>query len=268
VVPDVGAALNDPQVAAVGFFAVFDGHLGWSAAEFAQQNLLKNILTDPLIATNPAEAMVRGFVKTDQQYIGSPPPPEQQLSMLAGTTAACALIDYHRRRVIVANAGDSRVVLCRGGTAVALTRDHTCAMLSPEEKEAVSRTRAAAVINTHMWVSVPGSGSGRFARGSSLSLEVTRALGDPLFKLAYNPMLAAAGRDLVSCVPDVLDAQMDADCEFLVLATDGLFGVLSNDDVVAVARGCSTAQLAADTLVQTALKRGCPDNVSVVVIRL
>ena len=37
----------------------------------------------------------------------------------------------------------------------------------------------------------------------SVSLEVSRALGDPLFKHGYNPLLAPHGKDIVSPLPDV-----------------------------------------------------------------
>ena len=47
VVPDIGSFLGMPHVANVGFFAVFDGHMGYSAAEFAQNHLLKNIVSHP-----------------------------------------------------------------------------------------------------------------------------------------------------------------------------------------------------------------------------
>ena len=46
----------------------------------------------------------------------------------------------------------------------------------------------------------------------SVSLEVSRALGDPMFKCGYNPLLASHGQDVVSCVPDVLSLPIGAWC--------------------------------------------------------
>lgn len=123
-----------------------------------------------------------------------------------------------------------------------------------------------------MWISVPtncsGSAAQRFsARGSSISLEVTRALGDPLFKRAYNPTIAGAGRDLVSNEPDIADVTLDDDCEFVLIASDGLFSVLSNEECCALARQYAEPQQAADALIKAATDRQCSDNVSVVVFR-
>lgn len=295
-VPDVGSTLGLQHITSVGFFAVFDGHMGYTAAEFARDNLLRNIVAQPLLSTHPGEAMDRAFRVTDEQFIGPRPALEQvpNLASVSGTTVGCAMVDFQRRRAVVGNVGDSRVVLCRSGSAVSLTRDHTCSMLTEEERVNVSRTRVAAVINTHMWITVPSvhalmaaaavldgqpppaplSGSAaRFgARGSSLSLEVTRAIGDPLFKAAYNPSLAVAGLDLVSCVPDILDVQLDDECEFLVLGTDGLYSALSNEEVVACVRAAlsagQTTQQASETLVSLSLQRGCSDNVTAIIVRL
>ena len=42
----------------------------------------------------------------------------------SGCTAVASLIDMERQRIVVANCGDSRAVLCRAGLAVPLSFDH------------------------------------------------------------------------------------------------------------------------------------------------
>jgi len=267
LVPSVGAALRLDHLYNVGYYAVYDGHLGWSCAEHAQQNLLPNIARNSVISTNPADAIRAGFCITDEQYIGAPSAERlPQYAFVAGTTVTCVLIDYNTGRILVANAGDSRAVLCQNGQAVPLTRDHTASNLTPDER-AIVNASGAAVIGTHVWVSVPSNGRSRFDGGSSLSLEVTRALGDPLFKCKYNPSLCGQ-RDIVSCIPDVVDHQLGQQCEFVVLATDGLFSVLDNDRVVALARQCTSPQAAAELLTQSAIAAGSSDNVTCIVIPL
>jgi hypothetical protein len=75
------------------------------------------------------EALREAFLKTDEEFSAD------GTAGLVGSTAVCALVGTHR--VWIANCGDSRAVLCRGGQAVQVTDDH-----KPErEDEAVGRGR-------------------------------------------------------------------------------------------------------------------------------
>ncbi len=72
------------------------------------------------------DALREAFLKTDEEFSAD------GTAGLVGSTAVCALVGTHR--VWIANCGDSRAVLCRGGQAVQVTDDH-----KPErEDEAVS----------------------------------------------------------------------------------------------------------------------------------
>ena len=59
-----------------------------------------------------------------QEAVERPPDTDsmQEHSLQAGCAAVVALLADHT--LYVANAGDSRAVLCRGGTAVPLSHDH------------------------------------------------------------------------------------------------------------------------------------------------
>jgi protein phosphatase 2C len=62
------------------------------------------------------EALREAFLKTDAEFAAD------GTAGLVGSTAVCALVGTHR--VWIANCGDSRAVLCRGGQAVQVTDDH------------------------------------------------------------------------------------------------------------------------------------------------
>ena len=49
---------------------------------------------------------------------------DMDIAMVTGCTACCCLIDEKAKKVYVANAGDSRAVLCKKGIAVPLSNDH------------------------------------------------------------------------------------------------------------------------------------------------
>ena len=122
--------------------------------------------------------------------------------MSDGTTAIVATV--HDGKVTVANAGDSRCILVRrGGTALALSDDH-----KPSREDEVTRIRdlGGKVIYWGRW-RVQGV------------LAVSRAIGD----VNLQPYITA--------VPEVMHHDIGANDLFLVLATDGLWDVMSNDDV-------------------------------------
>ena len=99
------------------FFGVFDGHGGVKAAEFAAQNLNKNIMAEIVRKDKDGieEAVKQGYLKTDSEFL------EQEIH--GGSCCVTALIT--KGDLIVSNAGDCRAVLSCGGVAEALTTEHT-----------------------------------------------------------------------------------------------------------------------------------------------
>lgn len=116
------------------------------------------------------------------------------------------------RELYVANAGDSRCVLCRNGQAVELSLDH-----KPEDQPEMQRIVKAGGIVT---------GDGRVNGGLNLS----RALGDHAYK--QNTELPPE-EQMISAEPDIKKATIDPEQdEFMVLACDGIWNFMSSQDVV------------------------------------
>ena len=98
------------------FFGVFDGHGGSKAAEFAADNLEKNVLAE-LVRRDDCdveEAVKHGYLNTDSDFLKE--------DSRGGSCCVTALI--RNGNLVVSNAGDCRAVMSRGGAAVALTSDH------------------------------------------------------------------------------------------------------------------------------------------------
>jgi protein phosphatase 1L len=131
-------------------------------------------------------------------------------------------------------------VLSRDGAAAALTADHTCAR--EEERERIEREGG--------YVSRSGSGVWR-VQGS---LAVSRAFGDSALKR------------WVVAEPAVTRVALDAGCEFLVIASDGLWDKVSNQEAVDVVSGSPAT--ACRELVDMARRRGSRDDVTVMVVDL
>lgn len=99
------------------FFGVFDGHGGTSAAEFAAENLEKNIVNEIERSVNNEKielAVKDGYLATDSEF----------LKQDARGGACCATALIKEGNLVVSNSGDCRAVLSRGGAAEALTSDH------------------------------------------------------------------------------------------------------------------------------------------------
>ncbi|KAL7055850.1 hypothetical protein AAHC03_022898 [Spirometra sp. Aus1] len=137
----------------------------------------------------------------------------------SGTTACVALLlpevmDGERRRVClyVANAGDSRAVLCRARAAVDLSTDH-----KPEDAAEKARIVAAGGTVT---------ADGRVNDGLNLS----RALGDHTYKCRKDLKMAD---QMISALPDVTKTELiPGNDDFLVIACDGIWNSMSSQEVV------------------------------------
>ena len=165
-----------------------------------------------------------------------------------------------------AHCGDSRAVMCRGGEPLRLTEDHKPNL--PRERKRVEDL-GGRVDFARCWRVIVDPGGGRPASG----LAVSRSFGDPDFKQPLH---------LVTATPDVMSERLCSSDAFVILASDGLWDVLSDRracQVVSKKLAAATASLnevlvvderllataAAEALVQSALDAGTMDNVSAIV---
>ncbi|XP_075666189.1 protein phosphatase 2C 16-like [Castanea sativa] len=264
------------------FFAVYDGHGGSQVANYCRDRIhlaldedigmIKDNLSDGSMGGNQQvqweKAFTSCFQKVDDEIAGNvsrgingnnedasePVAPET-----VGSTAVVALVCSSH--IIVANCGDSRAVLCRGKEAMALSVDH-----KPNREDEYARIEASGgkVIqwNGHRVFGV---------------LAMSRSIGDRYLKPWIIPE------------PEVMFLPRARDDELLILASDGLWDVMSNEEACEVARrqillwhkknGSApllergtgidpAAQAAADRLSFLALQKGSKDNISVIVVDL
>ncbi|KAH7523843.1 hypothetical protein FEM48_Zijuj06G0055100 [Ziziphus jujuba var. spinosa] len=254
------------------FFGVYDGHGGFQVANYCRDRvhlalaeeieLVKQGLIDGGIKDDCQEqwkkAFTNCFLKVDAEVGGKashdPVAPET-----VGSTAVVAIICSSH--IIVANCGDSRAVLCRGKEPMALSVDH-----KPNREDEYARIEAAGgkVIqwNGHRVFGV---------------LAMSRSIGDRYLKPWIIPE------------PEVMFLPRAKDDECLILASDGLWDVMTNEEVCELARrrillwhkknGVSlpsergegidpAAQAAAEYLSNRALQKGSKDNITVIVVDL
>ncbi|KAM0862396.1 hypothetical protein ACQ4PT_045285 [Festuca glaucescens] len=213
------------------FFGVFDGHgcshVATSCGERMHEIVAEEARTSSGPDSDDAErwkgVMERSFARMDAEAVSSratsaagpgPAPTcrcELQLPKCdhVGSTAVVAVLGL--RHLVVSNCGDSRAVLCRSGAAVPLSADH-----KPDRPDELARIQAA-------------GGRVIFWDGARVFgvLAMSRAIGDSYLK----PYVVAD--------PEVrVVERRDGEDEFLILASDGLWDVVSNEVACNVVRAC------------------------------
>jgi len=150
-----------------------------------------------------------------------------------GCTAICVLV--REGDIVAANAGDSRAVLCRAGQAVALSFDH-----KPASEVEKARIEAAG----GYLEDTPG---GARVNGN---LNLSRAIGDLEYKKRSD---LPPEQQIICSTPDVLTETRTPEDEFVILACDGVWDVLTNQEACDFVRerllkGTDVAQVGVELL--------------------
>ncbi|XP_062014632.1 probable protein phosphatase 2C 28 [Rosa rugosa] len=215
----------------LGLYAIFDGHSGQQVAEYLQAHLFDKILSQPDFWADPKEATKRAYKATDDEIL------EKVAGSRGGSTAVTAIL-INGEMLIVANVGDSRAVLCRDGVANQLTVDH-----DPQKEKDLVESRGGCVVK------LPGN-----VPRVDAQLAMSRAFGDGDLK------------EHITSEPDISIEKIDTEVDFIILASDGLWKVMSNQGAFDCIRGIDDAQEAAEKLTQKALSRKSYDDISCIVL--
>ncbi|EKX37869.1 hypothetical protein GUITHDRAFT_154860 [Guillardia theta CCMP2712] len=232
---DAHAAELDIDGKKSAFFGVYDGHAGTDVAIYSSRFLHKNLLKSPLLKQGQIEAALKeAFLKTDSDLLTSEGMSECEairreiarrdededeededgsihVTDSGSTAVTCLILD---RVIYCANAGDSRAVLCRNGTAVDLSEDH-------KPTNAVERTR---IENANGFV------EDKRVNGT---LAVARAMGDFSFKADKQ---LPPEEQQVTCNPEIKKFPMQEGDEFIIMACDGIWDVVSSQQCVDLIR--------------------------------
>ncbi|CAI5735959.1 unnamed protein product [Peronospora destructor] len=265
------------------YFAVYDGHGGEEASSYLSEVLHHNIIDTffmkkvelkLLINTSPEELqsmitkrLTDAFEKTDEEFLNESERPQ------AGSTATTVFVAG--KYMFVSNVGDSRTVLSCAGKAKRLSNDH-----KPSRQDEAQRIRDTGGFVIH----------GRIMG----ELAVSRAFGDAPFKtfdlpeppkedvdskprsdydsqeLPVNPNDILKG-PLVIPTPEFTITELTDDCEFVMLASDGLYDVLKDQEAVDFMRQkiaqLGDVQRAVEAIVEHAIvHQHSTDNVTCVVV--
>ncbi|KAK3225241.1 hypothetical protein Dsin_005103 [Dipteronia sinensis] len=250
------ARADSPPNLRCAHFAIYDGHGGRLAAEYAQKKLHANVVSaglprELLDVKAAKKAILDGFRKTDEYLLQESASGGWQ----DGATAVCVWV--LGRTVFVANIGDAKAVVARSSVAdgsqnnleglsslkaIVVTREHKA--IYPQERSRIQKAGGT--------VSSNGRLQGR--------LEVSRAFGDRQFK-----------KFGVVATPDIHSFELTDREQFIILGCDGLWGVFGPSDAVdfvqkLLQEGLSVTAVGRRLVKEAVLERRCKDNCTAIVI--
>jgi len=299
-------------VSTMGIFGVFDGHGdGGFASQFISSNLISKLQSNPSwnvayhefnLSSESCTTDTVETIFTEACYdLDDDLKNEESKPRDGGSTAIVALVSS--RKILVANIGDSRCILVKKRTTannqdggeesnemsqievIPMSEDH-----KPDLPDERARIESAGLeVHTDQIPPKEDDENGQYEMISKVKksdremLGVARAFGDYDYK--SNEDLSSS-RQAVVCTPDiVVRDRVDSDDMFLILACDGVWDVMSNNEVgLFVTRGinAATAALAkedqpaeadvlasvGDGLLAECLEKGSTDNMSVLIVAL
>ena len=241
------AAVSQGDKKDIDVFGVFDGHGGKEISQFVSNHFTQELVINKNLPADMSQALKETFIKMDEimqtpesveeikkyarlskeqddlQSKNEPPnsqmalisqlippkdPEANDISMRTGCTACVMSIDETNKKIYFANAGDSRVVLCKNGVAEAKSEDHKPEMDS-------EKTR---IYKADGWIS-----DGR-VKGN---LNLTRGFGDLEYK--QNKKLKPE-EQMITANPDINVVDFSKDMDFVIIGCDGIWDCLTNQE--------------------------------------
>ncbi|KAI9905813.1 hypothetical protein PsorP6_013892 [Peronosclerospora sorghi] len=242
-----------PDVPETTCVAVFDGHGGSAVSTFIAERIVGAITCteafkkDHKSPESLAVALCEGFMSADEMLKTHPEFGTSCDEM--GSTGLVAIVTP--KNVVCANIGDSRCILSNAKIpeVLQLSVDH-----KPDLEFEKQRIVAA---------------GGTVFRGRVCGgVAVSRSFGDLWFKRNAD---LKPHQQLVTSEPCVRVQRRDPADEFLVLCCDGIFDVMSNDQLRKFIRGklksgVKNSKEIAEMLLDECLAKGSRDNMSAVIV--
>ena len=231
-------------------FAIFDGHSGHEVASFLSTNFSKFLYKEiskikfsqnyKENSKNLTSAIKNSFESIDKNI-------ENNKNIKDDVGATGTIIFFCRdinvpsitkRILICANVGDSKAYLIKKNEIIQMTKDHTC-----KDKTEVERIRK--------------QGGVVFQGRVFGTLILTRSFGDKEMK-KYGVM----------ATPDCFSKQISEDDLYAVIASDGVWDVISQEDLLEMSKTKMSSDEFSKKIIKVAKERETRDNVSCIVIKL
>jgi serine/threonine protein phosphatase PrpC len=239
----------------INLYAIFDGHGGKGVSKYLKDNYGNYFCKKDLLYHPTKKSEYIKYIKKIYQILQDKISKEVSSSKIAGSTALSIIFYKYNNKIYyyTLNTGDSRAILCnKYNIAIPLTKDHK--PISYEEKKRITELGGVIKFDAGDW--------------RIKDLSVSRAFGD------------IDTKEFVIQTPDIIRYELNLSDKFIVMACDGLWDVLSNQDVIdfileeldKLKKNKSTngsgKNNIAKNLGEYAIQKGSYDNVTIIIIFL
>ena len=254
------------------FFGVYDGHGGSGCSLYLKNNLHLNI------KNFSKESIKEGIKFTEENFLKNEALDKKgEIKDQSGSCGIIAMIQ--KNKCIIANVGDSRLVIYKNNKVFFSTEDHKPG--SNIEKERIMKAGGKIYQTPSLfplyqngkeieipWRVLPGR------------LSVSRTFGDVEAK---NEKFGG-NKNVIVALPDITEIELNEEFNLIVLGCDGIFDVLSNEEILECIKivlkeknineindNINISELCGDfaeMIIKSSLAKDSFDNVSCVVIAI
>jgi len=294
----IPAPIAENQRRVIGYFGVYDGHGSGSEAlaESLMLNLHHRIVGHPSFEHDMRKAIEQTCKKIDEEF--------QDSGVFHGSTAIGAFVDGYCGRLFVFNIGDCRAVLSRKKRPIELNTEHKPNRSDERErilsangwldKESVIPVNR--LYNMHFSNEEMQELRDQMKHNTAMAstyrivgdLSVSRTIGDAQYKRLKPDVEYCEGdwefvlypdghnrhfsADLIIVDPEFVTVDLQEGDDFMVIASDGLWDVLSNELVLRrVQRELNekhmSPQESAESLCDLARRLGSDDDTTVIIVQ-
>lgn len=219
--------LGNNHLVGCNFFGIYDGHGGYTAADNLKNYLHKNIFLNEHFPHDLKKCCWEGCRDTEAKL---------EENALASTpvdrSGSCGVFCLNfEEKLVFGNIGDSRAIMSshRGKKIIQVTQDHKPNF---ESESLRIRQNGGEVYRTNpKGLNLSSKEMAEIKQPWRVNpgrLSVSRTFGDVLAK--KKEFGGKAG--VIIAEPDIFEYQITPDLDFLILACDGVFDRLENDDII------------------------------------
>lgn len=257
----------------LAIFSVFDGHgpYGEHASHYCRSAIHEAFLKNPkdVIQNNPQQALETAIADLHSKFCSDSTVKAGVDPVVSGTTLVSVMLDG--TKLIAANVGDSRAILG------SYNEDHTMKITEltddhkPQREDEKKRLEEAkAILLTESEIRGFGDDSKIYIcreKGGDIIYGVlfTRSVGD----------LDAHENLGISAKPEILVHQLTSKDRYLIIASDGVWDFMSNEEVLDIAMTVKDPLKSSEEITKTAKARweerdqdGRRDDITVLVVKL
>ena len=249
------------------YFGIFDGHGGKGCSNYIKENLHKNIKEFTTIGIKIGIDLTEERFKINEAI--------DEKGEIKDSSGSCGIILLIKdKKCIIANIGDSRLVIFKNKNIEFVTMDHKPNSIIEKARIEIAGGKIYKTPSLNEkdieipWRVLPGK------------LSVSRTFGDILAK----DEKYGGNKTVIIALPDITEIELDDNYNFIVIGCDGIFDVLKNEELLdcinivikerKIKEKINNDEIHelcgdfASMIIKSALAKGSFDNLSCIVIAL